>query len=157
MFGPLYHLTDRKDRILALREAHRVLIRGGLLFAGGISRFASALDGLDRGLLSDPEFVRIVHRDLKDGQHRNPTNKLSYFTTAFFHHPEELAAEVAEVGFQLENTVAIEGPAALLQDLDERWDDRDQRAQVLNTLRWLEDEPSILGITGHLMTIGRKR
>lgn len=156
IFGPLYHLTDRVDRILALREACRVLRKSGYLFAVGISRFASALDGLVLGLLNDPEFMHIVQRDLSNGQHRNPTNKLSYFTTAFFHHPDELAAEVTEAGFQLEKTLPIEGPAALLQDLDEQWDDKDQRIQILNALRWLEDEPSILGITGHLIAIARK-
>lgn len=156
MLGPLYHLTNRNDRIRALREACRVLRKNGYIFAVGISRFASALDGLMRGLLNDPEFMRIVRRDIRNGQHRNPTNKLSYFTTAFFHHPEELAAEVTDAGFQLERTLPIEGPAALLQDLDERWDDKDQRLQILNALRLLEDEPSILGITGHLMAIARK-
>jgi ubiquinone/menaquinone biosynthesis C-methylase UbiE len=156
LLGPLYHLTDRDDRILALREACRVLRKSGQIFAVGISRFASALDGLVSGLLGDPEFMQIVQRDLANGQHRNPTNKLSYFTTAFFHHPEELAAEVEEAGFQLERTLPIEGPAALLQDLDEQWDDQDHRILILNALRWLEDEPSILGITGHLMAIARK-
>jgi ubiquinone/menaquinone biosynthesis C-methylase UbiE len=156
MLGPLYHLTNRNDRIRALREACRVLRKNGYIFAVGISRFASALDGLMRGLLNDPEFMRIVRRDIRNGQHRNPTNKLSYFTTAFFHHPEELAAEVTDAGFQLERTLPIEGPAALLQDLDERWDDKDQRLQILNALHLLEDEPSILGITGHLMAIARK-
>lgn len=105
MLGPLYHLTERNDRILALREAYRVLRKDGYIFAVGISRFASLLDALDRGLLSDPEFMRIVQRDLMNGQHRNPTTKLSYFTTAFFHHPDELTAEVAEAGFQVEKTL----------------------------------------------------
>src|SRR6266550_2049597 len=40
MFGPLYHLTERVDRLTALHEAHRVLRSGGLLLAVGISRFA---------------------------------------------------------------------------------------------------------------------
>jgi len=31
-----------------------------------------------------------------DGQHRNPANHPSYFTTAYFHHPAELEAEVKE-------------------------------------------------------------
>jgi SAM-dependent methyltransferase len=46
LFGPLYHLTQRVDRLTALQEARRVLRSGGLLLAAGISRFASALDGL---------------------------------------------------------------------------------------------------------------
>lgn len=157
LLGPLYHLTDRDDRILALREAHRVLKNSGYIFAVGISRFASALDGLVRGRLDDPEFMRIVQRDLTDGQHRNPTSEPSYFTTAFFHQPEELAGEVEEAGFALETVLSIEGPAALLQDLDQRWCDQDHRTQILNVLRWLEDEPAILGITGHMMAIARKR
>src|SRR5262245_63908070 len=38
LFGPLYHLTDRMDRLLALREAHRVLRPGGVLLAAAMSR-----------------------------------------------------------------------------------------------------------------------
>src|SRR5262245_2298472 len=43
LLGPLYHLTDAGERLSALREARRVLVPGGLLFAAFISRFASAL------------------------------------------------------------------------------------------------------------------
>lgn len=28
----------------------------------------------------------LIERDLRDGQHRNPTERLDYFTTAYFHH-----------------------------------------------------------------------
>src|SRR5579864_8375567 len=31
LMGPLYHLTERRDRLTALRESWRVLRRGGLL------------------------------------------------------------------------------------------------------------------------------
>jgi ubiquinone/menaquinone biosynthesis C-methylase UbiE len=54
LMGPLYHLTEREERLQALREAHRVLRTGGVVFAVGISRFASALDGLLSGHLRDP-------------------------------------------------------------------------------------------------------
>src|SRR5207237_579114 len=33
LMGPLYHLTERQDRLAALREAKRVLRSGGYLFA----------------------------------------------------------------------------------------------------------------------------
>ena len=39
--GPLYHLQNKSDRIKALNEAHRVLKKGGLLIAAGISKFSS--------------------------------------------------------------------------------------------------------------------
>ena len=72
------HLSDsgataqRPDRLTALREAYRVLKPGGKIFAATVSRFASLLDGLNRKLLEDPQFVQIVNQDLLDGQHRNP-------------------------------------------------------------------------------------
>jgi ubiquinone/menaquinone biosynthesis C-methylase UbiE len=157
MLGPLYHLTNRDDRIAALHEAYRVLKVNGPIFAVGISRFASTLDGLVSGFLDDPDFKSIVERDLTEGQHRNPTDKPHYFTAAFFHHPEELEIEVEEAGFQLEKIIAIEGVAALLQDLPERWSDPDRQKQLLETLRWLEDEPAMLGVTGHLMAVAQKR
>ena len=39
LLGPLYHLTDHSQRIKALREAHRILKPGGVIFAAGISQF----------------------------------------------------------------------------------------------------------------------
>jgi ubiquinone/menaquinone biosynthesis C-methylase UbiE len=91
LMGPLYHLTERSDRLAALREARRVMRSGGVLVATAISRFASLLDGLHAGYLREPAFWPILERDLADGQHRSPDNKA--FTTAFFHRVEELHAE----------------------------------------------------------------
>lgn len=45
LLGPLYHLTQRDDRIRALQEACRVLKPNGVLFAASISRYASLIDG----------------------------------------------------------------------------------------------------------------
>jgi len=156
LFGPLYHLTERQDRIQALREACRVLRPGGIVLAAGISRFASVLDGLVRGYLDDPEFARIVERDLRDGQHRNRTSNPAYFTTAFFHHPEELAAEVQEAGLQHQATLAVEGPGWLLQNFDAHWNDAARRERLLKALRALECEPSVLGASAHLLAVARK-
>ena len=156
LLGPLYHLTDRIDRISALREAHRILRDGGIIFAAGISRLASTLDGLFRGLLDDPEFVSIAQRDLAEGQHRNPNNHPAYFTTAFFHHPEELRTEIEEAGLQCERLLAIEGPGWLLQNFEEHWGKSTRRDQLLEAIRWLEAEPSTLGMSAHLMGIARK-
>jgi ubiquinone/menaquinone biosynthesis C-methylase UbiE len=81
---------------MALREARRILKPKGVLIAAAISRFASLIDGLARGFFCDSDFRKIVASDLATGQHRNPTSQTAYFTTAYFHRPEELAAEVRE-------------------------------------------------------------
>ena len=83
LLGPLYHLTERPDRLRALREGHRVLKPGGRLFCTAISRYASVLDGFRSHLFDDPRYEPIVERDLVDGQHRNTAPEQDYFTTAF--------------------------------------------------------------------------
>ena len=120
LLGPLYHLVDAEDRHKALCEAARVLRHGGILIAAAISRWASLLDGLARDLLVDPAFTKIVEQDLRDGQHRNPTPRLDYFTTAYFHRPEDLRSEVEQAGLSVEGLYGVEGPGWMLPDLDER-------------------------------------
>jgi ubiquinone/menaquinone biosynthesis C-methylase UbiE len=96
LFGPLYHLTDRNDRATALAEARRVLVSGGVFLSAHISRFASACDGIQDGMLRDAAFSAIVERDLTDGIHQNPTSRPDWFTTAYFHRPEEIHPEHEE-------------------------------------------------------------
>lgn len=156
LFGPLYHLTERNDRITALHEAARIVRPGSVVLAVGISRFVSTLDGMANGYLADPVFTRIVQDDLANGQHRNPTHHPGYFTTAFFHHPAELKDEVEEAGLTHERTIGIEGPAWLSTRVQEEWDNPDERARVLTALRSIEAEPSLLGANQHLMVVARK-
>ena len=155
MLGPLYHLTERNERIAALQESYRILRRGGIIFAVAISRYASTLRGMTDGII-DPEYIKIVDRDLRDGQHRNPNEHPAYFTTAFLHRPEELKAEIETVGFDLEGLFGIQGPAWLPQNLEEQWADPNCRERLLNIARSLESEPSIIGVSTHIMAIARK-
>ena len=136
MLGPLYHLTERNERIAALQESHRILQKGGIIFAVAISRYASTLRGMIDGIM-DPEYIKIVDRDLRDGQHRNPNEHPAYFTTAFLHRPAELKSEIEAVGFDLEGLFGIQGPAWLLQNLEEQWADPNCRERLLNIARFL--------------------
>jgi SAM-dependent methyltransferase len=156
LLGPLYHLVQEHDRRSALSEALRVLRPGGVLIAAGISRWGSALDGLARELLGDREFARIVEGDLLDGHHQNPTKRLDYFTTAYFHRPEDLRREMIDAGFEVEGLYGIEGPGWILPDLEERLKDRERHEMLLQVARLLESEPSVIGCSAHLMVVGRK-
>jgi ubiquinone/menaquinone biosynthesis C-methylase UbiE len=156
LLGPLYHLVERPDRIACLREAQRVLRPGRLVWGAAISRFASLFDSLSSGFFDDPKFAPILARDLEDGQHRNPTSNLLYFTDAFFHRPGELSRDFLAAGFKVVELVAIEGPGWLARDFDRLWNDPAQRERLLAAVRRVEREPSVLGASSHIMAIGRK-
>lgn len=157
LLGPLYHLTERDDRIAALKEAHRVLKSGGLLCAAGISRFASLVDGFGSGdVFEDDHFHEIVSDDLATGQHRNPTKHPHYFTTAFFHRPEELTQEVRAAGFTDTQLFAIEGPGAMVSDFEERWKDESARERMLELIAAVETEPALMGMSAHILCSARK-
>jgi len=156
LLGPLYHLVHRSERLAALSEAHRVLKRGGVLFAAAISRFASFIDGLSSGYFGDPEFRSIVRADLKSGEHRNPTDRPDYFTTGYFHRPEELADEIQVSGFSSVNLLSVEGPAWGAAHFREAAAKPDQRHDLLEFLLEIEMEPSIVGASNHVMAVGRK-
>jgi hypothetical protein len=109
-----------------------------------------------RGFLEDPDFEEIVERDVREGQHRNPTGRPEWFTTAYFHLPEELREEVTEAGLKVEMLVGIEGPGWVLPDLDSWLEDSARRARLLEAIRRVEAEPSLLGATAHILLVGRR-
>jgi ubiquinone/menaquinone biosynthesis C-methylase UbiE len=157
LFGPLYHLTEQDERYQALKEAFRVLKRGGVLFAAAISRFASAIDGFFSGFIKDPNFTEIVKQDLIDGQHRNPTDNVMYFTDAYFHRPSELKREIESVGFKDVHVFPVEGIGALATKFDELWKNKKLKDYLLRVIQITEREEEIIGISPHLLSVALKR
>jgi ubiquinone/menaquinone biosynthesis C-methylase UbiE len=155
LFGPLYHLTEAAQRRQALSEARRVLRPGGRALTMAVSRFASLLDGLYKGWLDDPRFRPIVDQDLVDGQHRNPdpAGRLEFFTTAYFHTPDGLRAEVESAGFGGTAVYGVEGPGWPLR---REWADPQRREQILFAARSVETEPSLIGFSSHLIAAATK-
>jgi SAM-dependent methyltransferase len=153
LFGPLYHLQERTDRVVAWREAARVLRPGGVVIAATISRFASLFDGFVKGYFADHRFRPLVDRALVNGVHHNLDPSRTWFTTAYFHHPDELVGELADAGLVAERRIAVESPLwmaevrldSILADLD----------LLLDMLRRVEEEPSLLGASSHMLTVAR--
>ncbi|HEX6311762.1 MAG TPA: methyltransferase domain-containing protein [Acidimicrobiia bacterium] len=156
VLGPLYHLVGADDRLRALREARRVVRRGGLLFVGAISRFASLFDGLSREFLFDPEFRAVVVDDLRDGRHRNPGTRPEWFTTAYFHRPDELQQEAENARLDVVELLGLEGLAGWLPHLADRWSNEDDRDTILFAARAVESEPALSGLSAHLLLVARR-
>jgi ubiquinone/menaquinone biosynthesis C-methylase UbiE len=156
LLGPLYHLVERTDRLRTLSEAHRVLRPGGLAFVAAISRYAALFDLLVRlGRLHEPEVFGIVSEAVETGVFRGQVSRL--FTTAYFHLPQELAQEVAEVGFELSALLNVEGPGFLLNDFAGSWADPHKRKAILDAARLVESKAEMLAVSSHILAVARKQ
>jgi ubiquinone/menaquinone biosynthesis C-methylase UbiE len=156
LFGPLYHLTEKRDRLLVLREALRVLKPGGLVLAVAIPRLVTTMNALLQGMGSANEFWEMARVDAQTGQHRSRPSTPN-FTTAYFHDPDEFAAEFKESEFLLEDFVGVEGPGWLAPDFPVLWSDQTRRAQILEAAASLERRTDIMGMNKHVMAVGRKQ
>jgi SAM-dependent methyltransferase len=156
LLGPLYHLPEREQRLRVLREAHRVLRPRGALFATAISRFVSLHEAMFDGFLADPAFHEILKRDLERGEHVNPSKNPDWFTNGYFHRPDELRDELDEAGFETCALVGVEGAAKFMPDLEEWLADPPRRKTLLNLLRQVEAEPSMLGVSSHLHAVATR-
>lgn len=76
--------------------------------------------------------------------------------TAYFHHPRELSEELEAAGFADVDLLAVEGPFWCLQDFDETWSRPELRERMLDVLRRIERDGSIIGASARLLALARK-
>lgn len=163
LFGPLYHLFAREDRVKALLEGVRVLAPGGVLLAQGIGRLTAFADGV-----VDTDFSHLTNDDLsmlRTGEWRNPGDG---FPGGHFHTAAELEQELLDAGLVDVELAAVEGPQvgslewfgpddelarlglAMVRRLDER-----VRAEP-DVMPRIADAHSIANLSAHIMAWGRK-
>lgn len=161
LMGPLYHLQNKDDRIQVLKEAKRVLKKGGLLFAVGISKFSSttwALStyGESNNLLDDDIYTKMIEKELSTGVHIRPKEYPYFIAQSYFHTPLQLQNEIESVGFKTIQKHAIEGIIWFTPCLNDKWEDDNSKDRLLNIIRKTENEDEIMGMSPHFMVVSRK-
>jgi ubiquinone/menaquinone biosynthesis C-methylase UbiE len=161
LMGPLYHLRNREDRLQSLREAFRVLKKGGLMVAAGISKFSSMTWGLSvygekNDFIDDPVFFNMIKGEMTTGDHIRPKEYPKFIAEAFFTTSEEMKSEIAEIGFAVEKAIAVEGCIWFTPHLTEKWEDEASRERLLEIVRITETEPEMMGMSPHFLVVARK-
>jgi SAM-dependent methyltransferase len=155
LMGPLYHLTDRAHRVRAIAEARRCARLGGLVAAVTINRSAGWNDwllfeanGIDRKINAEDSLRILREGDLQYFEQ-------DMFTTAYLHHPGEIASEFADAGLDGAAQFAVQGFPGYIPELERLIDDEAAREHLMAGLRVIEAEPSLLGASNHLLTVAR--
>jgi ubiquinone/menaquinone biosynthesis C-methylase UbiE len=157
----LYHLRNREERLLALREAFRVLKKGGLLISTGISKFSSmtwalSVYGEKNDFLDDPVFFNMIKGEMSTGDHIRPKEYPKFIAESYFTTSEEMKSEITEAGFMVEKAIAVEGCIWFTPHLTEKWEDEASRERLLDIVRITESEPEMMGMSPHFLVVARK-
>lgn len=161
LMGPLYHLQNRNDREKVLKEAYRVLKKGGLLIAAGISKFSSttwALSVYGNGcdFIDDDIYMNMLKIELAKGEHNRPKEYPFIIANAYFHTIDSLRNEVRKSGFGIVDNHAVEGCIWITPKLSEKWQDTCSRQRLLDIIHATEHEETLMGLSPHFLVVGRK-
>jgi SAM-dependent methyltransferase len=148
--APLSHVPDRLARVAVVAELTRVVRSGGMIFLTGLQRLAGyrgIVYWLDYGFFDQIMTPEGRSRGIVDGSQ-------VWYTFA----PGELQEMVQSAGLQIVDTIGCEGLASYLpMEHLEKVETDPERWPVWKTLL-LEtcNEPSIVGISNHLLVVARK-
>lgn len=161
LFGPLYHIVEPEERLLCLKECHRLLKPGGVLFTAAITRYATALWATtvyDKApLLDEDAFFDMIETEVKTGNHiKNPESSYRGIGRSYFHLPSELKNEIETAGFGETDVRGIIGPCWLIPNLDKVWANETKRENIMRAVRLLEKEEGLMGLSTHILGISRR-
>jgi len=153
LMGPLYHLLDQSERLLALQESQRVLKSGGPLLAAFIGRYSGHMDAAGRNPQVVIEQQDVSERLLASGKLYNPQQPGGFI--AYMAHPAEIQPLVQQAELELERLINLEGLVAgnesQINDLSEPcW----QTWAEINAR--VSEDPCLLGAANHLLAVARK-
>lgn len=153
LMGPLYHLVEEADRILALTAAIERMRTGGILVSAFISRFGIMGDLLKTvpAWVEDQAEVRAIMAMGRDPDHHPMDGFRGYFAQV-----AEIAPLHESLGLE---TLVLAGVEPGISADDESYNNLPENLRPL----WLDlfyemsTEVSIIGASRHLLYVGRKR
>jgi len=153
LMGPLYHLVEEADRMVALKEVFDRLRPGGIIFSSFISRFGPMGDLLKDipGWIEDQTEVQSL---IEKG--RRPDDYPRGGFRGYFARASEIVPLHEALGFE---TLVLAGVEPAISADDESYNKLQgkQRQLWLDLLYKISTEKSIIGASRHLLYIGKKK
>lgn len=162
LMGPLYHILEREERLLAIRESGRLLKTGGILFTAAINPYstllwATSVYGVKNLLLEDPAFLAMAEHEITTSEHRKPSDSAySGIGNSHFHSADKLKMELSLGGFPMTDIYGIDGGAWMVPNIDAIWKNENLRSVLMRTVRMLDHREDIIGLSSHLLGISRR-
>lgn len=166
LMGPLYSITEYEERILAIKESHRLLKDDGILFSAALTPYSVLVSRLavyheddtkKRKELDDPAVISIIERALADGCYINPERKIANgLGSSHLHTANALRKELSYGGFDTSAVHGVMGGAWLAPNLNELLENEETKKVLMKTVRMLDTHEEIIGLSGHLLAVSRK-
>ncbi|CAH0191639.1 class I SAM-dependent methyltransferase [Chryseobacterium sp. Bi04] len=156
LHGPLYHLQQLDERLAALKEAGRILKKGGVLLGFAITHSASAIAALQSGLIHDQKLFAMCISELQSGDHFPPENYPLMLPKGFCHRPSDLIEEFEMAGFEQLDVLPVEGIAWLDGNFFESWAEMTKRNKLLELIKLTEQDRELLCFSPHIMLAEKK-
>lgn len=167
LMGPLYSITEYDERLLAIKESGRLLKDNGILFSAALTPYSVLLsrlnvyhesDSIKHHELDDPDVISIIERALVDGCYINTDCKIANgLGSSHLHTAKELRKELSSGGFDTASVHGVMGGAWLAPNLDELLENEATKKVLMKTVRMLDTHEEILGLSGHLLAVSRKK
>ena len=139
----------------------------GVLFAAALTPFSVLVprialyhidDTAKRRELDDPAVMSVIERALEDGCYINPEKKIvSGLGSSHLHTAKALREELSTGGFDTTSVHGVMGGAWLAPNLAELLANEETKAVLMKTVRMLDTHEEIIGLSGHLLAVSRKK
>jgi ubiquinone/menaquinone biosynthesis C-methylase UbiE len=156
MLGPLYHLQEEIDRVSAVKELNRVTKKEGIIFVAFMSRIRFILTSLLSPESWKPNDNMSSIVQFAESGKFNHTDE-GRFTGAYYFNIEEIEPFMESHGFEKLELVGSNVGAILTNEEWDYWRKKGEQDKVIKLLIEKAVDPNILGISSHLLYIGRKK
>lgn len=157
MLGPMYHLQEENDQIKAIEELKRVTKKNGIVFVAFMPRIRHVFTSLMQPENWKPNNTMDAIRQFSESGCFNHADE-GRFTGAYYFEIEDINPFMEEQGFETIELIGSNVGALLSDENWHYWRSKGESEvqKVINLIKERAADPHILGMSSHLLYIGRK-